>query len=113
MFCSQKALLKGRSTLGHRTVVQRNCALYGGILLFSLLLLSCTQSSTSAPTQLTKTVVVPSASHIPSPTVLVTPTAPIKPTPTNTPTPRSAPTRYTAHVLLQGVGRPDDLAFDQ
>src|SRR5262249_28953375 len=35
----------------------------------------------------------------------------IRPGATNTPA--VAPTHYTAHTILQGVGRPDDLAFDQ
>lgn len=40
------------------------------------------------------------------------PIATATPTPTNTPTP-TTPTRYTAKTLLQGVGHPDDLTFDQ
>jgi len=36
------------------------------------------------------------------------------PTPSPTPTPTAvAPKRYTLHMVLQGVGRPDDLAFDR
>ncbi len=33
-------------------------------------------------------------------------------TPVPTPTPAPAPAHYTSHVVLRGVGRPDDLAFD-
>ncbi|MDQ2905948.1 MAG: SMP-30/gluconolactonase/LRE family protein [Chloroflexota bacterium] len=44
-----------------------------------------------------------------SPPITVTPTPPITPSPTSI---RTAPARYTAHIFLQGVGRPDDLAFD-
>ena len=43
--------------------------------------------------------------------VLTTPT--VLPTPSPTPMPRVAPAQYRAQVLLRGVGRPDDLAFDQ
>lgn len=35
------------------------------------------------------------------------------PTLVPTPTAASAPQHYTAHTLLRGVGRPDDLVFDQ
>jgi streptogramin lyase len=42
------------------------------------------------------------------------PTAINKPTPTAAPTKTAiAPQHYTARVLLQGIGRPDDLVFDQ
>ncbi len=80
------------------------------ISLFLLLLTACAQSPPSTTAGPTKTVVSPTS--IPSPTATpttatVVPTAP-KPTPTST-----APAHYTAHVVLKGVGRPDDLAFDQ
>ena len=58
-----------------------------------------------------------SASTIPTPTPTgITPTVPT-PTPTFEPTVTvtsdTTPTHYTSQVLLSGVGRPDDLAFDQ
>jgi streptogramin lyase len=51
----------------------------------------------------------------PSPTPRAhSPTAISKPSPTAPPTKTAiAPQHYTAHVLLQGIGRPDDLVFDQ
>ena len=76
------------------------------VVLLSFLLTSCTQSPISTST--TKTA-SPSSPHIqPSLTVVVTRTS----LPTATPTPKVAPLRYASHVVLQGVGRPDDLAFD-
>lgn len=39
-------------------------------------------------------------------------TATTIPTSTATPIPRTPPAHYTAHILLQGGARPDDLAFD-
>src|SRR6266700_4237493 len=80
------------------------------VLMFSLLALaSCAQSPSPATNAPTSTVVSSPTRSIASPTPTVTPTAPSIPSPTNT---KTAPARYTAHVLLRGVGRPDDLAFD-
>lgn len=72
------------------------------LCLILLLLVACSgnttpTSSTPSPTVLTIT-----------PTALATPTAQ-PPTPAAT---TAAPQHYTAHVLLRGVGRPDDLVFD-
>lgn len=66
-----------------------------------LLLASCTTSSTPKATT-TPAVTKPSNT--------AQPTSP-PPTPTATKTP-PAPTKFTARILLRGVGRPDDLAFD-
>src|SRR5260370_17255950 len=68
--------------------------------LFCLVLLtSCTKSPpaiTTAPT--------------PTRTAIITPTVPLAPTVSATPA--TPPTHYTARVLLSGIGRPDNLAFD-
>lgn len=68
-------------------------------LLPLVLLAACAQSSSNA-----------GAGSTPTPTP--TPTVPAPPVPVATPTPRPAPTSYTAHTVLQGGVRPDDLAFD-
>lgn len=79
------------------------------LLLFLALFSACAQSTqqthppTAGPTQ---TVTAPQSTAIPSAT------ATASPTPTFSPTPKAAPTRYTSRVILRGVGRPDDLAFD-
>lgn len=72
----------------------------GLLLIFACLLIGACASSS------------PPTSH----PVVHTPT----PTPTSQPTPTaspvkvaSAPQKYTAHILLQGADRPDDLAFDR
>ncbi len=83
-------------------------AIYACVFLFFLFLTSCTQSPPSTTGVPTRTV-ASSPSLIT--TATATPTAPIKPTPTSTP--RTAPTHYTAHVVLNGGARPDDLVFDQ
>jgi sugar lactone lactonase YvrE len=87
--------------------IKTRLQVYVYVMLFSFLLTSCAQSPVSTPT--TKTA-SPSSTHVqPSPTVAVTPTS----LPAAIPTPKvAAPIRYTSHVVLQGVGRPDDLAFD-
>lgn len=76
------------------------------LLCCMLLLVAC--SGNTAPTSSTAS---PTASH--QPTVSATPT-PTR-TPTAQPTPvatTTTPQHYTAHTLLRGVGRPDDLVFD-
>lgn len=58
-------------------------------------------------------VSVPPAGSTKSASPIATASSP-SPTPiTPTATPGSVPQRYTAHVILQGVARPDDLVFDQ
>src|SRR6266567_79777 len=72
------------------------------VLVLILTFLLCTAcSSTSQPA--------------PGPTPRAhSPTAISKPTPTAHPTKTAiAPQHYTARVLLHGIGRPDDLVFDQ
>jgi sugar lactone lactonase YvrE len=100
----------------------RFCARKAGLLLAvaMLVLVACAQASpsatpspavtgTAAPTQ-----AVPSPTATPtissSPTPMPTPTP--TPAPTATPTPSGPPAAYNSRVLLRGVGRPDDLAFD-
>ena len=80
--------------------VKRVSAIFTSILFCFVLLTSCANSPSSITT--------------PSPT-RTTPITPIaSPTlkPTLTITPDTTPTHYTSQVLLTGVGRPDDLAFD-
>lgn len=103
-----------RTFVIHRQRTIRSIRLTGishaALLLFLVALSACTQAAqtpnppTTVPTQTATT---------PRNTVTPLPTATHRPTPTITPTPRVAPSRYTSQVLLQGVGRPDDLAFDQ
>lgn len=90
--------------LHHRRTTNLVCL---GVILLSFLLTSCTQSATPAST--TKTGSASPTHVLPSPTVVATPTS----QPIATPTPDVAPAHYTSHPVLQGVGRPDDLAFDQ
>ncbi len=73
------------------------------LILCTGLLTAC--NSSPQATKPTPTVQAPSPTKsIPTPTAV-----PPTPTPTHAPTPR----RYTARTLLQGIGRPDDLAFDK
>ena len=52
----------------------------------------------------------PSATGSPTRTIATSPTATFTPSPT--PVPATPPASYTAHLLLQGSARPDDMAFD-
>lgn len=73
------------------------------LILCITLLTACNSTPTPQATQSTPTTQAPSPTKsIPTPTA-------IPPTPTHAATPQ----RYTARTLLQGVGRPDDLAFDK
>lgn len=85
----------------HKQVYHNSIVFLAGLLIGFLLLTACAPASpaqTVTPTaQITTTP--------PSPT----PTSTITPSPTSVP---KAPVRYVAHTILQGVGRPDDLAFD-
>ncbi|HYX50570.1 MAG TPA: NHL repeat-containing protein [Ktedonobacteraceae bacterium] len=80
---------------------KRVSAISTALLFCFVMFASCTSSISSSPT--------------PTPN-RITPTVPItSPTSESTLTsaPDTTPTRYTSNVLLSGVGRPDDLAFDQ
>src|SRR5712692_7207372 len=82
--------------LAHRT------SIIWTIGLFCLILLtSCAQ----LPAPITPS---PTASIAPTPTISIS-----SPTATASSTPNPTPQHYTRHVLLSGVGRPDDLIFDQ
>jgi len=48
----------------------------------------------------------------PNPTRAVNIVPSVSPTLTQRSTPDTTPTHYTSHIVLAGVGRPDDLAFD-
>jgi sugar lactone lactonase YvrE len=78
-------------------------ASYICILFLLLFLVACAQSA--PPSGITRTPT--SKVIVPTPTVV-----PGTPMPTTTRV-VPAPAHYTSRVLLQGVGRPDDLAFDQ
>lgn len=78
--------------------VKRVSAIFTASLFCFILFTSCANSTSSTPT--------------PAPTrktPIETPT--LDPTLTNTPD--TTPTHYTSQILLSGVGRPDDLAFDR
>jgi sugar lactone lactonase YvrE len=89
--------------------VKRVSAISTGILFCVVLFSSCSNSAASnvAPVATSTPPALPTRTpqNIPaaSPTV-----APILPG-----TPDTTPTRYSSRVILSGVGRPDDLAFDQ
>ena len=70
-----------------------------------LLLSSCAQSS-SPP------VAAPTTTATPAASITLTPTGTVDRTPVATAT-TAAPQHYTAHVILSGGARPDDLVFDQ
>ncbi len=83
--------------------VKRVSAFFIPTLFFFVVLTSCANPTSSTPTP----------SPIPT---RITPIIPmVSPTlaPTFTSTPDTSPTHYTSQILLSGVGRPDDLAFDQ
>jgi len=80
--------------------VKRISVISSFFLFFLALLTSCANppSSIATPT--------------PTRTNAITPTALSTETPNQSVTPDTMPTHYTSHVLLSGVGRPDDLTFD-
>ncbi len=79
------------------------------LLLFLLFTTACTQSPTTSVNKPVSSVTASTHTANSLPTAI--PTATIKPVPTNTPD--VAPQHYTAQVIVQGIGRPDDLIFDQ
>ena len=81
-------------------LVKRISVISTFILFYLILLTSCSNppSSITTPT--------------PTRTIAIKPTTLPTLTPTQSGTPDTTTTRYTSHVLLSGVGRPDDLAFD-
>src|SRR5437660_4857820 len=83
-------------------LIKRFSAIFTSTLFCILLLPSCANSPSSITTP----------SPTPTRTTPVTPTAPPTLAPIATDTPDTTPTHYTSQVLLSGVGRPDDLAFD-
>lgn len=102
-----------RTSLIHRqrTIQLRLTGFHRAALLLFLVALSACTQATQTPNP---TATLPAqAATPPRNTVTPSPTVTILPTPTITPTPRVAPSRYTSRVVLQGVGRPDDLAFDR
>jgi len=83
-------------------LIKRISAIFTSTLFCILLLTSCANSPSSITTP----------SPTPTRTTPVTPTASPTLAPIATDTPDTTPTHYTSQVLLAGVGRPDDLAFD-
>src|SRR5260370_3443080 len=83
-------------------LVKRIGAIFVSTLFCFVLLTSCANSppsiTTPSPTPTRTTPNTPIA----SPTLALTPTGTLDTTPTH----------YTSQILLSGVGRPDDLAFD-
>ena len=80
--------------------VKRISVISCSILFCLALLTSCANSPSSI------------ATPAPTRTNAITPTASPTVTPNQSVTPDTTPTHYTSYVLLSGVGRPDDLAFD-
>ncbi len=82
--------------------VKRVSAIFTATLFCFVLFTSCANSTTSTPS--------PSPVSTKSNSIVtnISPTL----TPTLTITPDTTPTHFTSQVLLSGVGRPDDLAFD-
>src|SRR5216683_3744234 len=95
-----KRLLKGYLMFKHHASVICTIASF-----CMLLLSSCTQSS-SPP------AAAPTATATPAASITPTPTGMVDRTPVATAT-TAAPQHYTAHVVLSGGARPDDLVFDQ
>ena len=90
-------------TLLFRTSSTHALSIMSVLILCTALLTACNSAPAPQATQSTPTIQAPSPTKsIPTPTA-------IPPTPTHAATPE----RYTARTLLQGVGRPDDLAFDK
>src|SRR5439155_6235 len=83
-------------------LIKRFSFISPSILFCILLLTSCTNSPSSITTP----------SPTPTRATVITPTASPTLTPTATDAPDTTPTHYTTQILLSGVGRPDDLAFD-
>jgi DNA-binding beta-propeller fold protein YncE len=81
--------------------VKRVSAIFTASLFCFILFTSCANSTSSAPT--------PAPTRKPP----ITPTATQTLDPTLTNTPDTTPTRYASQILLSGVRRPDDLAFDK
>jgi DNA-binding beta-propeller fold protein YncE len=81
--------------------VKRVSAISTAILFCFVLFTSCANSTSTPPTPTPKGI-IPS---VPTTTPTFEPTLTVMPDTT--------PTHYTSQVLLSGVGRPDDLAFDQ
>lgn len=85
--------------------VLRRFSIVSSCFLFYLLFTSaCAQSPTTPVNKPASSATTPA--HVVS-----SPTATMQPLPTNTPD--VAPQHYTTKVIVQGVGRPDDLIFDQ
>src|SRR5437660_818353 len=89
--------------------IQGTSIIYTSMLLFCLALLTSCAGSTTTTTPTpgpTRT-----GGTLPSSTATSTPTAAV--TPTAGSTSGTTPQHFRSHVILRGVGRPDDLVFDQ
>jgi len=78
-------------------------AIFTASLFYLILFTSCANSTSSIPTPTSIPTRKPPITPIATPTI----------DPTLTNTPDTTPTHYTSQILLSGVGRPDDLAFDK
>jgi DNA-binding beta-propeller fold protein YncE len=81
-------------------LVGRISIIFSSLLFCFVLLASCANSpsSTATPTPAKTVSVIPTA----QPTLIASQSV----------TPDTTPIHYTSHILLSGIGRPDDLAFD-
>ncbi len=99
------------------TILLRKLSIKAGTLPFNVALLtlalgfSLLVSCTTPPTQGT-TSTPPAQKPAPTKTTTTPTTTASTPTPTGTAPPQAAPERYNARVLLSGMDRPDDMAFD-
>ena len=89
--------------------VKRVSAISTVILFCVVLFASCANPDSSSPTPVSTSIASPSPARTPH----IVPTTSITTEPALTSTPDTTPTRYISQVVLSGIGRPDDLAFDQ
>lgn len=78
-----------------------------------VLLSACTGKAFSPVSGTTDTTNTPTTKHTATPISVKSPTPHSSATVSPSPTTDTAPTRYNAYTILRGVGRPDDLVFDQ
>jgi sugar lactone lactonase YvrE len=104
---ASRSIVNSKGTFMQLPRVRLIKLVYLHLLVVGLLLTACNQSSTAISATPTRVVSPTQSIHVPV-TSDSTPTS--QPTTVVHPT---VPTHYTSHIILKGVGRPDDLAFDQ